>query len=83
MCSSCRGSLSRRQLLRGLALAGGASLVPARVERARATDGDGDGERIVLERTVAGMGTYTYLPFAMPPGVSHIHGSSAVSVGGV
>lgn len=69
MCSSCRRGLSRRDVLRGAALAGVAALAPVRTHRARAADT----ETVVLTTTVVGVGTYTYLPLEVPPGVAHLH----------
>jgi predicted metal-dependent phosphoesterase TrpH len=69
MCSSCRPGLTRRDLLRGLAAASAVAMVPFGSRRAVADDR----EQVVLETTVAGAGTYAYLPLQVPEGVNHLH----------
>jgi hypothetical protein len=72
MCQSCHRGLSRRDLLRGIALAGAltaTSMGPWSSRRAVAADH----ERVVLETTVVGAGTYAYLPLDVPAGVNHLH----------
>lgn len=68
MCQSCRRGVTRRQLLKGIALAGAVAFAPASVRRAVASDH----ETVVLTTTVVGVGTYTYLPLEVPAGVNHL-----------
>lgn len=72
MCSSCRRSLTRRELLRGLAAAGAVAALAPRVLMPRHAVA-ADRDEVVLTTTVVGAGTYAYLPFDVPPGVNHLH----------
>lgn len=70
MCASCRRSLTRREVLRGAALAGlAATVAPVRTVHAQQPAG----EQLTLTTTVGGQGTFHYLPFQVPRGIGRLH----------